>query len=69
VISPIPRPLTVRNAGFLVDTSLWFFLSSSKMEFEVNESNPLFRNRNLDCVDAASTANTLVGVLVPSHAK
>jgi len=34
-----------------------------------NESNPLFRNRNLGCVDAASTANTLEDVLVPSHAK
>jgi transposase len=34
-----------------------------------NESNPSFRNRNLGCVDAASTANTLVDVLVPSPAK
>ena len=34
-----------------------------------NESNPLFRNRDLGCVDGASTANTVVGVLVPSHAK
>ena len=34
-----------------------------------NESKPLFRNRNLGCVDAASTANTWVGVLVPSPAK
>jgi hypothetical protein len=34
-----------------------------------NESNPLFRNRDLGWVDAASTANPLVGVRVPSHAK
>jgi transposase len=33
------------------------------------ESNLSFRNRNFGCVDAASTANTLVGVLVPSPAK
>lgn len=34
-----------------------------------NESNPLFRNRNLGYVDGASTANTLEDVLVPSPAK
>jgi hypothetical protein len=35
VIAPIPRPLAVCNVGFLIDTSLWFFLI--KMEFEVND--------------------------------
>src|SRR4029450_4252125 len=30
VLSPISRPWAVRNVGCLGETSLWFFLSSSK---------------------------------------
>jgi hypothetical protein len=41
------------------DTKMW--LVGDYPIVSGNGSNPLFRNRDLGCVDAASTANTLEG--------
>src|SRR4029450_9117400 len=53
VLSPISRPCAVRNVGCLGETSLWFFLSSSKWSLRFLTNCFIAGGKSFPCNDIA----------------